>query len=190
MAKKKSRTEVTAYAKKLLDRLRELDFQTVEAYYDMGSIISAIQHGKLYEVLEYTSMTELVENELTYTPSTAFRYGQMYRHFRRLHYMKHEAVDLLKKFGLTHMSDVLPKMKDKIGQRAIQHRIDAIDEYQINFTLNSTELDKAHAALRKMGAAEADSGRWINSSEAFMHMVNNILAMDIDKEAKKLKAVK
>ena len=86
-----------AYATKLLDRLIELDYQTVEAYYDMGSIISSMQHGKLYELLDYNSMTELVENELTYTPSTAFKYGQMYRHFRRLHYLKHEAVELLKK---------------------------------------------------------------------------------------------
>jgi hypothetical protein len=61
------------YAAQLLDKLIELDYQTVEAYYDMGSIISSMQHGKLYEHLEYTSMTELVENELTYTPSTAFK---------------------------------------------------------------------------------------------------------------------
>ena len=178
------------YAEKLLDRLIELDYQTVEAYYDMGSIISSMQHGKLYEILEYNSMTELVEEELTYTPSTAFKYGQMYRHFRRLKYLKHEAVDLLKKFGLTHMCDVLPKMNDKIGQRAIKKRIDAIDDHQINFTLTSAELDKAHAALKKMGAMKADGGRWLNSSEAFMHMVNNINAMDIEKEAAKLRVVK
>ena len=178
------------YAEKLLDRLIELDYQTVEAYYDMGSIISSMQHGKLYEILEYNSMTELVEEELTYTPSTAFKYGQMYRHFRRLKYLKHEAVDLLKKFGLTHMCDVLPKMNDKIGQRAIKKRIDAIDDHQINFPLTSAELDKAHAALKKMGAMKADGGRWLNSSEAFMHMVNNINAMDIEKEAAKLRVVK
>ena len=179
------------YAEKLLDRLVELDYQTVEAYYDMGSIISSMQHGKLYELLEYNSMTELVESELTYTASTAFKYASMYRHFRRLHYLKHEAVNLLKKFGLTHMCDVLPKMNDKIGQRAIKNRIDAIDDHQINFTLNSEELDKAHKALKKMGAMQADgNGRWLNSSEAFMHMVNNINAMDIEKEVAKLRVVK
>lgn len=160
-----------AYAKKLLDRLVELDYQTVEAYYDMGSIISSMQHGKLYQLLEYKSMTELVENELTYTPSTAFKYGQMYRHFRRLHYVKDEAVELLKQFGLTHMSEVLPGMKDKIGIRAIKKRIEAIDDHQINFTLSGEELEKAHEALRKHGATQADGGRWLNSSEAFMAMV-------------------
>jgi hypothetical protein len=162
------------YAAQLLDKLIELDYQTVEAYYDMGSIISSMQHGKLYEHLEYTSMTELVENELTYTPSTAFKYANMYRHFRRLHYLKHEAVELLKKFGLTHMCDVLPKMNDKIGVRAIKKRIDAIDEHQINFTLNNAQLEQAHTALKQMGAQQADTGRWLNSSEAFMQMVELI----------------
>jgi hypothetical protein len=168
-------TDVTyKQAATLLDRLIELDYQTVEAYYDMGSIISSMQHGKLYEILDYNSMTELVECELTYTPSTAFKYAGMYRHFRRLHYVKHEAVELLKEFGLTHMCDILPKMKDKIGVRAIKKRIDAIDEHQINFTLNSEQLQKTHLALKQMGAIKADGGRWLNSSEAFMQMVELI----------------
>jgi len=174
-----------AYAKKLLDRLVELDYQTVEAYYDMGSIISSMQHGKLYQLLEYKSMTELVVNELTYTPSTAFKYGQMYRQFRRLHYVKDESVELLKKFGLTHMSEVLPHMKDKIGIRAIKKRIDAIDDHQINFTLSGIELEKAHEALMKHGAERSDNGRWLNSSEAFMSMVETFT-----NGAPKLRAVK
>jgi hypothetical protein len=172
-----------AYAKKLLERLVELDFQTVEAYYDMGSIISSMQHGKLYELLDYNSMTELIENELTYTPSTGGKYASMFRHFRRLHYLKHEAVDLLKKFGLTHMCDVLPGINDKIGQRAIKARIDKIDEHQINFTLTSNELDLCHKALEKMGAEQSDAGRWLNSSEAFMNMVNRIVANGSKKAA-------
>lgn len=178
------------YAEKLLDRLIELDYQTVEAYYDMGSIISSMQHGKLYELLEYKSMSELIEENLTYTPSTAFKYASMFRHFRRLHYLKHEALDLLKSFGLTRMCSVLPKMNDKIGIRAIKNRIDALDDHQINFTLNSDELTKAHEALKKMGAIQADGGRWYNSSEAFMHMVNNINTMNIDAEVRKLRVVK
>ena len=159
------------YAAKLLDRLIELDYQTVEAYYDMGSIISSMQHGKLYEILDYTSMTHLVDEELTYTPSTAFKYGQMFRHFKRLHYTKAEAVELLKNFGLTHMADVLPAMTDKIGTRAIKRRIDNLDQHQINFTLSGAQLDKAHKALIKHGAIQSEEGRWLNSSEAFMEMV-------------------
>jgi len=166
-----------AYAAKLLDRLKELDYQTVEAYYDMGSILSSIQHGKLYELLEYNSMTHLIEEELTYTPSTGFKYASMYRHFRRLKYLKHEAVELLKRFGLTHMCDVLPKINDKIGIRAIQNRIEAIDHHQINFTLTGKELEECHKALHAMGAMKSDDGRWLNSSEAFMHMINNVNAV-------------
>jgi hypothetical protein len=159
------------YAKKLLDRLVQLDHYTVEAYYEMGSIISSIQHGELYEVLGYDSMSELVEEELTYTPSTAFKYAGMYRHFRRLHYLKAEAIQLLHKFGLTHMCEILPNMNDKIGQRAIKARIDSIDAYQINFTLTGAQLKKAHQALENNGAMQTADGRWLNSSEAFMEMV-------------------
>lgn len=165
--------DLKKHANALLDRLKDLDRQTVEAYYDMGSIISSIQHGELFKVLGYTSMTHMVDEELTYTATTAFRYANMYRHFRRLHYLKHEAVKLLQKFGLSHMCDVLPGINDKIGQRAIKTRIDKIDEHQINFTLTSEELEKAHLALKKNGAMQSDAGRWLNSSEAFMAMVDH-----------------
>lgn len=162
----------SAYAKKLLGRLVELDYQTVEAYYDMGSIISSMQHGKIYDVLGYDSMTHLVDEELTYTPSTAFKYASMFRHFRRLHYFKPEALTILKKFGITHMCEVLPRMKDKIGVRAIKSRIDSIDQNQINFTLTNKELDECHQALTKMGATRSDGGRYMDSSVAFMGMID------------------
>jgi len=161
-------------AEAMLDRLIELDYQTVEAYYDMGSIISSMQHGRIWEILEYNSMSHLVEEELTYTPTTAFKYATMYRHFRRLHYLKHEAVDLLKRFGLTHMCDVLPKMKDKIGVRAIKKRIDAIDELQLNFTLHGGEVDEVHQALRSMGARPSKNGRWADSSISLLRMAREI----------------
>lgn len=173
-------------AEKMLDRLIELDAQTMEAYYDMGSLISSMQHGQMHKILEYSSMTQLIEEELTYTPSTAFKYASMYRHFRRLHYLKHEAVSLLKEFGLTHMCDILPAMKDKLGVRAIRQRVAAIDEYQINFTLNSAELDACHRALTRMGAVQSDGGRYENSSAAFMAMVNQVNLV----ANKKLKVVK
>lgn len=177
-----------SYAKKLLDRLVELDYQTVEAYYDMGSIISSMQHGKLYDLLDYRHMSELIENELTFSAATGMKYASMYRHFRRLHYLKHEATDLLKKFGLTHMCDVLPNITDKIGVRAIKNRIDAIDEHQINFTLNGKQLEQCHTALAKLGAEQSDAGRYKNSSEAFMNMVE--IALASGHSAPKLVAVK
>jgi hypothetical protein len=161
-------------AKAMLDRLIELDYQTVEAYYDMGSLISSMQHGNIYDMLAYDSMTHLIEEELTFTASTAFKYANMYRHFRRLHYLKHEAVELLKKFGLTHMAEVLPKFNDKLGARAIKTRIDSLDQNQINFTLTNSQLDECHKALGKMGAMKSEGGRFINSSEAFMDMVKAV----------------
>ena len=168
-------------AQAMLDRLIELDYQTVEAYYDMGSLISSMQHGKLHDVLNYNSMHELIEEELTFSPATGSKYAGMYRSFRRLHYLKPEALKLLKKFGLTHMCDVLPGIKDKIGSRAIKNRIDAIDQHQINFTLTGKQLDKCHKALEVLGAEMSDAGRYKNSSEAFMLMVNQV---DVTRKAK------
>jgi hypothetical protein len=165
-----TKTQATA----MLDRLIELDYQTVEAYYDMGSIISAMQHGNICDLLQYDSMAHLVEEELTFTPSTAYKYATMYRHFRRLHYLKPEAIVILKKFGITHMCDVLPGIKDKIGVRAIKSRIDSLNQNQINFTLTDKQLNECHSALTKMGAEKSDTGRYLNSSEAFMDMVRGV----------------
>jgi hypothetical protein len=164
-----------AFARKMLDRLIELDYQTVEAYYEMGSIISSMVHGRLFEVIGYPSMASLIEEELTFSPTTGLKYSKMYRRFRQLKYSKAEAIELLREFGLTHMSAVLPDMKDKIGSRAIRNRIEALDDHQINFTLNGHDLRKVNAALKKMGGEQFDEGRWKNSSEAFMRMVRAIL---------------
>lgn len=162
------------FARKMLDNLIELDYSTVESYYEMGSIISSMLHGKLYEIIGYGSMSALIEEELSFTASTGLKYGQMYQHFRRLKYTKHEAVELLQKFGLTHMVAVLPKMKDKIGERAIRDRINKLDTYQVGFTLTGAELKQAEAALQKMGAEKTDIGRWLHSSDAFMRMVEKV----------------
>lgn len=162
------------YAEKLLDKLRELDYQTVGAYYEMGNIIASIRHGKLYDVLGYESLTHLVDEELSFSPATAGNYGAMCNHFKRLHYNKSESIELLKQFGLTHMCQVLPSITDKIGSRAIKNRIDSLDQNQINFTLNDAELIECHRALTKMGAMVTDTGRYKNSSAALMDMVREV----------------
>ena len=163
-----------AYANTLLDKLIVLDDQTTGAYYDMGQILSAIQHGKLFDVLGYNSMHEMVVEELSFTPSTAHRYANTFRHLRRLHYNKAESLSLLKKCGYSHLSDVLPNMKDKIGYRAIRKRIRALNQNQINFTVTDKELTETHRALAKMGAVQSDHGRFLNSSQAFMDMVKEV----------------
>ena len=163
-----------AYANTLLDKLIVLDDQTTGAYYEMGQILSAIQQNRLFDVLGYDSMTHLVEEELSFTPSTAFRYGALFRNFRRLHYNKAESLKLLKKFGMTHLSDVLLSMKDKLGERAIRTRIKNLDQNQINFTVTDNQLSQCHQALTKMGAVRAEGGRYLNSSQAFMDMVKEV----------------
>lgn len=163
------------YARELLDKLVDLDKATTAAFYDMGQILSAIKHGKLYELLGYESMKHLIEEELSYTDSTAYRYLHTYRHFRRLKYNKSEALALLNMFGYTHLADVLPSMTAKAGERAIKNRIDALDAHQINFTLNDCELKECYEALAKMGGYQSTAtGRWANSSEAFMEMVRQV----------------
>ncbi len=163
-----------AYANTLLDKLIVLDDQTTGAYYEMGQIISAIQQNKLYEILGYSGMTELVEEELSFTASTAFKYGTLFRNLRRLHYNKTESLALLKKFGMSHLTDVLPGMGNKIGARAIRKRIDNLNQNQINFTITDKELSETHQALTKMGAMRSDGGRYLNSSQAFMDMVHEV----------------
>lgn len=167
-------TPTKQYAAKLLDTLRELDYQTVSAYYDMGNIIASIRHGKLYDALGYDTLPELVEEELSFSYASASTYAAMFNHFKRLHYNKHESVGILKDFGLTHMCQILPSMKDKLGVRAIKNRIEALDQNQINFTLTNAELDECHRALKRMGATMTDAGRYLNSSSALMHMIRAV----------------
>ena len=168
-------TQPDKYAREILDKLVDLDKATTAAFYDMGQLLSAIRHGKLYELLGYESMKHLIEEELSYTASTAYRYLYAYRHFRRLKYTKTEALALLGEFGFTHMLDVLPSMTAKAGERAIRNRIDALDENQINFTITNNELQECNEALAKMGGYQsAATGRWANSSEAVMEMVRQV----------------
>lgn len=163
-----------AYANTLLDKLIALDDQTTGAYYEMGQIISAITHNRLYEILGYNSVAHLVEEELSFTPSTAHRYAGLFRHLRRLHYNKTESLALLKKCGFTHLSDVLPNMTSKMGERAIKKRIRELNQNQINFTVTDKQLSETHQALTKMGALRSDGGRYLNSSQAFMDMIHEV----------------
>lgn len=163
-----------AYVNTLLDKLIVLDDQTTGAYYEMGQILAAISHNNLFDLLGYSSMAHLVEEELSFTSTTGHRYANMFRHFRRLHYNKAESLSLLKKCGFTHLCDVLPGITSKIGERAIAARIKNLNINQINFTVTDDELAKCHQALAKMGAMRSDRGRFINSSQAFMDMVAEV----------------
>jgi hypothetical protein len=162
------------YVAKLLDKLVELDVTTVGAYYEMGRILHSFKQGNLHDILGYETIGHMIEEELSYSPATAHSYASLYRHLHRLHYNKAESLDLLRKFGKTHLSEVLPKMDTKVGSRAIKARIDSLGHHQINFTIDDSELAEAQRALAKMGATRTETGRYQHSSEAFMDMVREV----------------
>ena len=171
---RKPMANTTAYANKLLDKLIGLDDQTTRAYYDMGQILSAFRNNKLYDVLGYTSMSHLVEEELSFTISTGLRYAKLFDDLRRLHYNKKESLALMKKCGFSHLCDVMPGVKDKIGLRSIRKRIAKLQQHQINFTVNDAEYAEYHRALAKLGAMRSEGGRYVNSSQTFMDMVKEV----------------
>ena len=158
------------YAYTLLDNLIELDQQTTAAYYEMGRILTALKRDKLYNLIGYDSLGELVEEELSFHKSTAASYIRVYENCQRLKYTKNEAVDILNKFGLRHLNQVLPKVKQKIGTRALKARIDGLDEKQFTFWMHGNEYNEVEQALLKAGGMKDDTGRWINSSEALSNM--------------------
>jgi hypothetical protein len=164
------------YAGKLLDQLKDLDATVHGAYYDMGRILSAILHGKLYDALGYESMGQLIAEELSFSSSQGFRYLHTFRHFKRLGYSKNEALELISEFSFTHMAHYLPKAKDKVGKRAIKAAITKMlnESRQINFALSKSDLSLLIEALRLYGAEPKD-GRLLYSSNALMEMVKEVL---------------
>ncbi len=165
------------YAARLLDRLVVLDEQVHAAYYEMGQILSAIAHGKLFKILGYDSLSALIEEELSFSSSQGYKYLHTYRHFNRLGYSKTEALALISDFSFTNMAHYLPGAKAKVGKRAIAAAIDRMLELrrQVNFTLTATELDLLQRALRKFGAEPSEEGRLMGSSDALMRLVRRVM---------------
>ena len=162
------------YAEDLLDKLINLDMQTVGAYYEMGRLLHAIYESKLHETLGYSQFSDLVERELSFSLGSAYKYRNLYKHFHRLHYTKAEALMLLQIHGMTNVYPVISGLSSKVGTRAIKRRIEAFDEHQLNFQLSITEFKKARRALVKSGATLVTE-KLSHSSRAFMHMVNETL---------------
>jgi hypothetical protein len=165
-------TDALAYAKKLLDRLIELDKLTVGHYFEMGQIIGALEHGKLWEALGYKSIRHLIEEELSFSSGTGYRYMHCYRNSRRLGYTKTETLGLLEEFGITRTADYLAQAKAKQGIRAIRARIEELKtRHQVNFTLTNAEYAKMLRVMKKLGVEVGPSGRFVNSSEKFVEIV-------------------
>jgi hypothetical protein len=158
------------YASNLLDRLISLDEQVTGAFFEMGQILSAIEHGKLWEMLGYESFAHLVEEEMSFTSGTAGKYLHTYRHFKRLKYTKVEALDLIRSFSFTRVAEWSAKATQKVSKRSVGRAIEKIleNKRQINFTVTKEEFELVNRVLRAHGAEESDSGRWIHSTPAFI----------------------
>lgn len=163
------------YATKTLDALIELDKQTTAAYYDMGRLLTAIKLSKLWDVLGYDSLKDLIEEELSFTYGTANVYMKTYSHFTRLNYHRTEALNMMEQFGMIHMCKVLPKLSTKIGVRAMKNRVAELNENQMTFWMNDKQQAEVSRALRAMGATyNPDTERWSGSSEALLSMVREV----------------
>lgn len=159
------------YAAMMLDKLIALDKTTQSAYYEMGRILQSFYQDHLYDILGYPHFKALVEEELSYSYTTAHKYRKVYKRFRELKYNKNEAIQLINTFGYTQMSKVLPGMTNKLGKRAIRNRVEQIDEYFMNFMLHGDEYDEALAVFAEYGAQFSAEGRINNSSEVFMEIM-------------------
>jgi hypothetical protein len=163
------------YAENLLDRLISLDDQMTSAFFEMGQILSAIEHGKLYEILGYESFAHLIEEEMSFTSGTAGKYFHTYRHFKRLGYNKTEALAMIKDFSFTRVAEYVSQATTKVSKRAVANAIqrNLDNKRQINFTVNAEEYELVQQALHKNGADITDTGRWLHSSEAFIGIIKD-----------------
>jgi hypothetical protein len=170
------------YAAMMLDKLVELDKQTMSAYYEMGRILAVFKNDKLFDVLGYQTWSEMVEEELSYTATSASHYVKVYQDFRRLKYNKNEAIQLINEFGYTNMRKVLPTLKQKIGKRALKNRVDTWPEHQLNFTLDDQEYEETLNVMDMYGAVHS-THRIENSTEVFMSIVRQAKFMAKKKKA-------
>lgn len=165
-----SQIKPAEYAGNLLDRLISLDEQVTGAYFEMGQLLSAIEHGKLWELLGYESFRHVVEEELSFSPNTAAKYLHTYRHFKRLGYTKTESLAMISEFSFTRVSEYVVQAKAKAGIRSIRNAIQRnIENHrQINFTVNKDDYDLICQVLSDHGAFQRDSGRWEGTTDALI----------------------
>ena len=107
MSKAKSKTMNVRHVKGLLVQLQKLDQQASKAYYEIGQILSAFDHGELYLHVGYDTLDDMIEEELSFSASRGRTYMGMFRKFNALGYSKGYALELLFEFGLTKMLEQL-----------------------------------------------------------------------------------
>jgi hypothetical protein len=107
---------------------------------------------------------------MSFTAGTAGKYYHTYRHMKRLGYTKVESLDLIRSFSFTRIAEWSAKAKVKVGKRAVGNAIEKIleNKHQINFTVNKEEYELINRVLKAYGAEQSESGRWLNSTPAFV----------------------
>jgi hypothetical protein len=160
--------------KALLDELKSLDHTVSRAYYEMGRLLAAITDHGLYDQLGYNSIHELVEEELSFSPGTAYKYMSAYRQFRRLKYSKSEAYNIINTFGYTNVIKVLPGLKNKAGPLAIRRRLEANPRHQLNIMLSDDQYRQTMAVYDALGAIHSPAGKVMNSSEIFLEIIERV----------------
>ena len=160
-------------ATQLLDQLIALDKSVCSAQYEMGQILSAIEHGSLWDDLGYSSMKGMIEEELSVSSNTASGWMHTYREFKRLHYTKTEALGLIGDHSYTTVSDVLPAIRQKASSRVVGKRIADRDWVQVNFSLTKAQKATLYEWLTWYGAEEGATGRLNGASDALMAILND-----------------
>jgi len=173
------------HAAQLLDRLVELD-QVVNGHcYEMGQILSAIEHGRLWQVLGYQSFAHLVDEELTFSAQTGYNYMHLYRGLRRLKYSKLESLSLIRRFGMWRMLQYLRVAKSKETLKKISTTIQQIRENTrtVAFSLSKDDYAEVMSLLHQLGLEHGPSGRAMNLSETFLQLVEIVKDVGISKAA-------
>lgn len=167
MARKSTRQ----HAAELLDKLVQLDREANSMYYDMGQILHSFREGDLWQPLGYESMGHMVSEELSFSPSTAYKYADTFWHFKRLHYKKEEALDLIEEISFTGASKVLPGLNKKVGGRAARNRLQLLGPFQVTFMLPPSDYKRFEDLYEAMGGRVTSQGRRKDASEIFSQML-------------------
>lgn len=170
-----------AYAATLLDELVGIDREVTRGYYDMGRILHVFREDKLWNVLGYESWTAMVDEELSFSVSTACKYADTYKRFKELKYNQQEALDLIAEFSFTGCAKVLKDQKQKIGKRAMRNRLEEYPWHQLNFMLDTETYDKWDEVYFAFGGVYDENGHRENSREIF----NTVLDAAMNKKARK-----
>ena len=158
-------------ARFMLDQLKELDRLVHRAYFEMGRLLNAFKTHELWKVLGYTSWTQMVQEELSCSISSAAKYSNVYGHLKRLKYSQKESLQMIEVLGLRSLSKLLPSMKVKISLTQMQHKKESLKRC-IAFWVSPEQEAWLEDILVDYGMV-IENGRWEHSSEALITLIES-----------------